>query len=349
MKRVFNHRVSVIVPVLSSLLWLTTGVVAQPGNGSGYDAKKVDTTHSPSNFFSQGKGDSLPVQVIDNKPNLPQGKMPLRNDFPYQQAPYQQSNALAYPSIRQENITFNVRVWENIDTRKPGNRHLMYALDDFGAHQLITLLLSAINDGKITAFSSEDDRFTTPMTPQQVRESMGNGLDTSAVYDLDGNITGYQVRSKTIDLDSVFTFCLKEDWFYDKGYGKMMVRVLGIAPIVPYKLSTGETIPNSEHALFWLYFPDLRSLLTKYKAYDNGATGTKIPFNELFDLRQFNGTMVKSDYQNPGEIPWNILMPDLDEQKATESKIWELIDSYGKDKYHMISETVPQTNKRRRK
>ena len=349
MKRIFKHRISGMVQLISSIL-LMTGAVAAQTAGSGYDAKKSDTAaHKPANFFSQGAGDSLPVQVIQSNTKLPAGKMPLRNDFPYQQAPYQQSNALPYPSVHQENITFNIRVWENIDTRKKGNRHLMYALDDFGAHQLITLMLKAINDGKITAFNSEDDRFTTPMTPDQVRESMGDGLDTSAVYDLDGNITGYQVRSKSIDLDSVFTFCLKEDWFYDKSYGKMMVRVLGIAPIVPYKLSTGETIPNSEHALFWLYFPDLRSLLTKYKAYDNGATGTKIPFNEIFDLREFNGTMVKSDYQNPGEIPWNTLMPDLDEQKATAAEIWDLIDNYGKDKYHMISETLPETGRRHRK
>jgi len=335
--------------LLAGLALGVNKTLAQPSGASAYENKKADTTRTPPNFFSQGAGDSLPVQVISNGPELPQGKMPLRNDFPYQQAPYQQSNALPYPTVRQENISFNVRVWENIDTRKPGNRHLMYALDDFGAHQLITLMLKAINDGQITAFNAEDDRFTTPMTPDQVRESMGNGLDTSAVYDLEGNITGYQVRSKSIDLDSVFTFCLKEDWFYDKSYGKMMVRILGIAPIVPYKLSTGELIPNSEHALFWLYFPDLRSLMTKYKAYDNGATGTKIPFNEVFDLREFQGKMVKSDYQNPGEIPWNILMPDLDEQKATADKIWELIDNYGKDKYHMISETLPESGRKRRK
>ena len=330
-----------MLPLLSGLLVISGSLGAQ--------SVKTDSTSNAANFFSQGAGDSLPVQVISTDQALPQGKMPLRNDFPYQQAPYQQSNALAYPSVRQENITFNVRVWENVDTRKPGNRHLMYALDDLGSHQLITLMLKAINEGKITAFSAEDDRFTTPITPEQVKESMGNGLDTSAVYDLEGNLSGYQVRSKAIDLDSIFTYSLKEDWFYDKNYGKMMVRIIGIAPVVPYKLSTGELIPNSEHALFWLYFPDFRSILTKYKGYDTRATGTKIPFNELFDLRQFDGTMVKSNYQNPGEVSWNTLMPDLEEQRQTAKEIWDLIDNYGKDKYHMISETIPETRKKRRK
>lgn len=303
---------------------------------------------SGSNFFSQGPGDSLPVEIIDHSSQLPKGKMPLRNDFPYQQAPYQQSKALPYPTVKQENISFNVRIWENIDTRKPGNRSLMYALDDFGSHQLITLMLSAIKEGKITAFSSEDDRFTTPLTPQQVREAMGDGLDTAAVYDMDGNLSGYQVRSKTIDLDSIYTYCIKEDWFYDKNYGKMMVRILGIAPIVSYKLSTGDIIPHSEHPIFWLYFPDFRSVLTKYKAYNTRSTGTKIPFEELFDLRQFKGKMVKSDYQNPGEIPWNTLMPDLNKQQEEASKIWGLIQDYGQDMYFMVSENKTDKKRKRR-
>lgn len=301
-----------------------------------------------SNFFSQGPGDSLPVEIIDHSAQLPKGKMPLRNDFPYQQAPYQQSKALPYPTVKQENITFNVRIWENIDTRKPENRPLMYALDDFGSHQLITLMLSAIREGKVTAFSSEDDRFTTPLTPQQVTEAMGNGLDTAAVYDMDGNLSGYQVRTKSIDLDSVYTFCIKEDWFYDKNYGKMMVRILGIAPIVSYKLSTGDIIPHSEHPIFWLYFQDFRSILTKYKAYNTQHTGTKIPFEELFDLRQFKGQMVKSDYHNPGEIPWNTLMPDLNEQQHQASKIWDMIHHYGQDMYYMVSENKTDKKRKRR-
>ncbi|HTN37680.1 MAG TPA: gliding motility protein GldN [Arachidicoccus sp.] len=339
-----------IIPFLAIFTLFLSGLTAesmgQTNGQSGYIAKN-DTAAIRPNFFSQGAGDSLPVELIKENGIIPKGKMPLRNDFPYQQAPYQQSNALAYPSVKQENITFNVRVWENIDTRRSANRSMMYALDDFGAHQLVTLMLSAIKEGKITAFSSEDDRFTTPLSPDQVTEAMGNGLDTSAIYDLDGNISGYQVRSKSIDLDSIYTFCIKEDWFYDQNYGKMMVRILGIAPIVSYKLSTGDIIPNSEHPIFWLYFPDFRSYMTKYKAYDVRATGTKIPFNELFDLRQFNGTMAKSDYQNPGEISWNTLMPDLNEQKETADKIWSMIDSYGKDKYHMISEN--QADKKRKR
>jgi len=297
------------------------------------------------NFFSQGKNDTLPITYIPDNSTLPQGKMSLRNDFPYDQLPYQQSNAMAYPRIRQEDIAYSVRIWEDVDTRQPKNRSLMYALNDMGTQPLIAIILKAINQNAITAFSSEDDRFTTPLTPQQVKEAMGNGLDTSAKYDLEGNIIGYQVRNKAIDLDSIYTFRLKEDWFYDRKYGQMMVRIIGIAPVVPFTLSTGEVIPNSEHPMFWLYFPDLRSVLTKYKAYNMHSPGTKIPFNELFDMRLFKGQIVKSDFDNPGETPWNTLMPDMNDQQKAAQLIREQIQAYGEDDYDMVSQDTPSKKK----
>lgn len=317
------------------------------------DSYRSDTAASKSklspDFFSQGKADSLPVKYIPDNSTIPQGKMSLRNDFPYEQQPYLQSKALSYPRVRQEDIAYSVRIWEDVDTRKPGNRSMMYAIDDMGSQTLIAIILKAINNNQLTAFDAQDDRFTTPMTPQQVREAMGNGLDTSASYDLDGNINGYVVRNKAIDLDSIYTYRLKEDWFYDKNYGRMMVRIIGIAPVVPFTYSTGEVMPNSEHPLFWIYFEDLRPLLTKYKAYNMQAPGTKIPYDELFDLRQFKGAIVKSNYDNPGETNWNSLMPDPEDQQKAAQEIRRQISEYGADDYDMVSQDTPPKESRKRK
>lgn len=329
------------------LFCMAMQLYAQP-RASNHKETRRSTTLA-SNFFSQGKADSLPIQYIPDNSTIQQGRMSLRNDFPYEQAPYQQSKALKYPRVRQEDIAYSVRIWEDVDTRKAGNRSMMYVMNDMGSQTLISIILRAIQSNQLTAFDAQDDRFTTPMTPQQVRESMGNGLDTAATYDLDGNINGYQIRNRAIDVDSIYTYRVKEDWFYDKNYGRMMVRIIGIAPVVPFTLSTGEKIPNSEHPLFWIYFEDLRPLLTKYKAYNTKAPGTKIPFDELFDLRQFKGTIVKSDYDNPGEINWNDLMPDPIDQQRAAQEIRKQINQYGNDDYDMISQDTPPKEKKKRK
>lgn len=333
-----------LIPVL--LLFTAGQLCAQM---RGYHRSDTTATKLNPQIFSQRSADSLPIKYIPDNSTIPQGKMSLRNDFPYEQQPYLQSKALSYPRVRQEDIAYSVRIWEDVDMRKPGNRNLMYAMDDMGSQTLIAIILKAIRSNQLTAFDAQDDRFTTPMTPQQVREAMGNGLDTSASYDLDGNINGYEVRHKAIDLDSVYTYRLKEDWFYDKNYGRMMVRIIGIAPVAPFILSTGERIPNSEHPLFWIYFEDLRPLLTKYKAYNLQAPGTRIPYEELFDLRQFKGKIVKSNYDNPGEINWNDLMPNPEDQQKAAAEIRRQISEYGGDNYDMISQDMPPKENRKRK
>jgi hypothetical protein len=68
------------------------------------------------------------------------------------------------------------------------------------------------------------------------------------VYDDEGNVNGYQVRPKATDPDSIYKFQVKEEWIFDKESSRMYVRIIGIAPVIPYKLSTGDIVANSEEA-----------------------------------------------------------------------------------------------------
>ena len=49
----------------------------------------------------------------------------------------------------------------------------------------------------------------------------------------DGNVTGYQVRAKATDPDSIYKFQLKEEWIFDKESSRLFVRIIGIAPVIP--------------------------------------------------------------------------------------------------------------------
>src|SRR5690606_41021426 len=119
----------------------------------------------------------------------------------------------------------------------------------------------AIKENGVQAFSNIDDRFTTPITFEEALAAFGGGTDTSAKYDLDGNIVGYQVRNRMISPDSVYKFRIKEEWLFNKRDGKTYVRILGIAHVINYTTSDGYTLDNSEHAVFLVYYPDLRKNL----------------------------------------------------------------------------------------
>ena len=128
-------------------------------------------------------------------------------------------------------------------------------------------------------------------------------LIPSKVYDSDGNVSGYQVRAKAIDPDSIYKFQIKEEWIFDKESSRLFVRILGIAPVIPYRLSTGDIVANSERPVWWVYYPDLRPIFAKYEVYNPKNIGAQMTWEELFESRMFSSYIVKSTIDNPFDIP----------------------------------------------
>lgn len=224
----------------------------------------------------------------------------LRNDAPFEQNLVKERAPLPYEDLREDDAAYRVRVWREIDTREKINLPFRYAaVEDNGSQRFISILLKAIKDGDVTAFSADDDRFTTPIQPEDAEKAFGGGIDTVASMDLEGNVTGYQARAKAVDPDSIYLFRVKEEWIFDKKTSRMYARILGIAPVVSQKLSTGETIPNSEHATWWVYYPDLRPTLNKYMAYNPKNFGARMTWEELFENRMFSSYITKSTIDNP--------------------------------------------------
>src|SRR4051794_23326257 len=177
------------------------------------NANKKDTTQKPntnipssaySNSGNAGKtaiDTTLPIQVIQSAGNGlldTAGKMSLRNDAGVDQNLIKDKAPLPYEQIREDDAVFRVRVWRMIDTREKMNLPFNYSADeDNGNQRFISILLRSINSGELTAFSGDDDRFTTHITPQKVIDVFGSGgKNTVPIYDEDENITGYEVRKK---------------------------------------------------------------------------------------------------------------------------------------------------------
>ena len=223
----------------------------------------------------------------------------LREDAAVERDLVLERTPLEYQNIREDDAIFRVRVWREIDTREKLNLPFRYAaVEDNGSQRFISILLRAIKDGSVTAFSADDDRFTTPITPDQAISAFGGGFDTSKVYDMQGNVTGYQVRAKAVEPDSIYKFRLKEEWIFDKNTSRMYVRILGIAPVIPVTLSNGMRLENSDHPTWWIYYPDLRPTLTKYQAYNPKNMGARMTWDELFENRMFSSYITKSTMDN---------------------------------------------------
>ncbi|HLO36910.1 MAG TPA: gliding motility protein GldN, partial [Lacibacter sp.] len=155
----------------------------------------------------------------------------LRNDASIERNLIKDRQPLAYEHIREDDAVYRQRVWREIDTREKMNLPFRYSADeDNGNQRFIAIVLKAIRDREITAFDAVDDRFTIPLTPAKVMEAFAGGVDTVPVYDMQGNIERYEVRTREFDPDSIYQFRIKEEWVFDKESSRMFVRILGICP-----------------------------------------------------------------------------------------------------------------------
>ena len=124
-------------------------------------------TYGNNSTASSGIDTALPITVIKSSGNglLDTVKMSLRNDGAVERNLVKERTPLRYEDIREDDAVFMVRVWREIDAREKVNLPFRYAANtDNGNQRFISILLKAIKDGDVTAFSGDDDRFTTPIT-----------------------------------------------------------------------------------------------------------------------------------------------------------------------------------------
>jgi len=239
--------------------------------------------------------DSLPIPNI--KPSLrPETALDVHNGLITDRTP------LPYQQLRAEDAAYDERIWREIDTREKINLPFRYsANEDNGNQRFISMLLKAIQDGPdnggVTAFAPIDDRFTTPMTKAEVAKAISGGSVSVPIYDSLGNVIGNKETMQEVNLDSFYKFRIKEEVIFDKQSSRLFWRILGIAPVKRVITASGVDLGDTE--LFWVYYPDMRSIFAKYYVYNGKNYGARMTWEDLFESRMFHGRIIKSTLDNP--------------------------------------------------
>jgi gliding motility associated protien GldN len=120
----------------------------------------------------------------------------------------------------------------------------------------------------------------------------------------------------------VSKYRLKEEWIFNKKTSRLVVRILGIAPIEEDTL----TIPGErlDKTLFWLYYPKLRPSLANAKVYNSKNHGARLTWEALFESRMFASSIVKSTMDNPGDV-YVKFMPGLKDNPVLQLREGEKI------------------------
>ncbi|MGL4363678.1 MAG: gliding motility protein GldN [Bacteroidales bacterium] len=210
---------------------------------------------------------------------------------------------LSYPRIREADIIWQKRIWRVIDLREKINHPLYYPTDELTLRKsLIQTLVEAVRNGEIRAFDpDEDDEFTTLVSPQDLSKRFDATDKQEKRQKLDGSGDTTILIRGTYNWDEVGEIIVKEDWFFDKHYSRMMVRIVGICPIRLYKkaLNTaggGEEEEDAEiqkKQLFWIHYDEARNVLARTPAYMPNNDATNLSYDDLFNTRRFNSYITK--------------------------------------------------------
>ena len=200
---------------------------------------------------------------------------------------------VAYPYTREADVMWSKFIWRVIDLREKMNVPLYYPIQPIGDRiNLISLLLYGIDSEGLTAYSIDDrlNEFKVPLTKESVDYQMGAKTDTTKVADPNTGELVQKVIKKDRQMDEVKQILVKEQWFFDRNYSTMQVRILGLCPVrLAYKEDQGVVTDQLEKKLtFWVYYPEARKILANHEIYNRFNESQRISFDDFFFQRRFN-------------------------------------------------------------
>jgi len=199
---------------------------------------------------------------------------------------------IGWQHIREDDILWKKRVWREIDTREKQNVAFRYAGDEnTGGGMFIEILIDGLKKGKIKGYKTFDDHFSQQMTKDDIMETTAGKVDTQRVIDPVDGSEKIVITPRDFNPEEITKYRLKEDWIFDRNQGQMVVRIVGLAPILD--------VYNDQHvylgpkAMFWLYYPDIRGLLAQYEVVNPMNDLARYTWDEFFESRQFSSKITK--------------------------------------------------------
>lgn len=249
-----------------------------------------------------------------------QDTIPLTDGF-YQANNMEDAVPFAYPEVNKRNIRFYKRVWRDIDLKDEKNNILAIP-----GNSLIEVVMKAIEKGKLSLYSPDDDSFKGRLSAQ---EGMARFADSVLVpiFDGEGNQIDSKMALNEFDPARVTKFRIKEDIFFDKQRSRLETRIIGVAPLM--NITTSAELAESVGATpaFWLYFPQLRYSLIQVDISDPDKGLYDMTMDDFFVQNKFASTIVRES--SPGMLQ-NLKETENGGQQLDGKKVEEKLDTFKK-------------------
>ncbi len=238
------------------------------------------------------------------------------------------------PGVREADVIWSKTVWRLIDMREKVNQHFYFPTREIqGRNNLVNILLKGIKDNTITAFNAppqDDNEFLEPVSYDEVKKKFGGTSKTIQRRNFEtGQMEDVTIQQE-MSTDDVKQLMVKEIWYFDKQKSSLQVRILGLCPIkIWYRDADVEKQDLQRMKLFWVYYPEVRTLLAKNESLNSRNGARNFSFDDLFLIRNFDGFIVKEEnvFNNR-----DVMQYASDEYALTESdRIKNMIFNYEQD------------------
>jgi gliding motility associated protien GldN len=200
---------------------------------------------------------------------------------------------IPYTPIREADVMWKRRIWRIIDLREKINLPLYYPIsnDVNGLRSLTNVLYKAVTEEvSLRVYSSSVDDFSIEITPGDVKKLTEKSYEKTIPSMLDPTVDTTIVVSESFSPNRVKKLLIKEEWFFDRQRSVLDVRILGISPL--YEQDDKE---KGDQPLFWVYFPEARTLLAKYDVFNRSNPTERRSFDDIFWKRQFSSYIIKEE------------------------------------------------------
>lgn len=207
---------------------------------------------------------------------------------------------IPYPHLREADVMYKRRVWQEIDLRQKFNHPFYFPLDQIRDRKnLFDVIMFGIEtEGSLTPYYAgplgEQDEFKEELVLgsekwQKTIGKMEYVAQTDEYGEKTGGMDSTYVRVKA---EEITRYRIKEDWIWDRQRSERYVRIIGIAPMQE-KFKDGVSIGFKP--MFWLYYPEARYAFANHEVYNTFNDAQRRTFEDLFQKRYFSSYIVKED------------------------------------------------------
>lgn len=217
-------------------------------------------------------------------------------DGVYDKTAITQVQPIPYPYLREADVIWTRRIWRVLDLREKMNQPFYFPeKPQNNWRNFVQIVMDGLKEGTVTAYSSESDQFLVPLTYKELLDKLEKYDSVKLPRPDNPDILYDTVIKAEFDPTNVKKLKIKEDFYFDRQRSLVEVRILGICPVVDeIDKNTGEK--RFEKNLFWIYFPECRSLFAKNEMFNlkNGSAG-RMTYDDVFMKRMFSSYVYKEE------------------------------------------------------